>query len=349
MGQITRRSFLRSTTALGGLAILSSCAPAAAPSPSPQQSASAAPVKPTSAKAAWVALTANQMLWPVAIEAGYFKKYGFDMDLSYIVGSNNASAALISGHIDMTSVAGSAVVAARAGGEDMVMIAGFVNKMIFRVLSMPDVASVSDLKGKKIAVTRIGTADYFAWESIAKKQGWSIKDLDFVAANDPPGQIAVLKSGQVAAIAVSPPNDILAINAGAHQILDMASYDEPEQQVGAAMTRKYLDANKDAVTAMLKGTIEAIHRWKTDAAFVKGVIGKYLKNTDPKFLDEGYAAYKDVFPQTPYPSEAGFQKVIDEVGSQNAKAKGLTAAQMMDTTILKEIEASGFIKKLYGG
>jgi ABC-type nitrate/sulfonate/bicarbonate transport system substrate-binding protein len=354
MGQLSRRSFLRSSAALGGLVVISSCAPAAAPSPSAAPSAAASPTaapsasaKATSARAAWVALTSNQMIWPVALEAGYFKKYGLTMDLSYVQGSNTATAALISGHLDMTSVAGSAVVAAQAGAADMVMIAGFVNKMIFRIMAMPDITSISQLKGKKIAVTKIGTADYFAWQTVAAKQGWTTKDLDFVAANDPPGQIAILKGGEAAAIAVSPPNDILAETAGAHLVLDMASYDEPEQQVGIAAMRKYVDENKDAVTAVLKGSIEAIHRWKTDPAFVKDVIKKYLKKDDPKFLDVGYSAYKDIFPEVPYPSEPGFQKVIDEVASRNAKAKDLKPSQLIDTAILKEIEASGFVKKLY--
>src|SRR5258708_33347953 len=100
MTRLSRRELLRTSAALGGFALLQSCAPAAAPSPSPTTgTASTAPVpatpKATSAKAAWVALTSNQMIWPVALEAGYFKKYRLDLDLSYINGSNKAMAAML--------------------------------------------------------------------------------------------------------------------------------------------------------------------------------------------------------------------------------------------------------------
>jgi ABC-type nitrate/sulfonate/bicarbonate transport system substrate-binding protein len=357
MGQLSRRSLLRSSAALGGLVVLSSCAPAAAPSPSASVAASAGPpsatpsptATPTKAAGAWVALTSNQMLWPVALEAGYFKKYGQEFDLSYVAGSNNAMAAMLSGKIGLTSVAGSAVVTSAAGGEDVVMIAGFINKMIFRIMAMPGITSIDQLKGKTIAVTRIGTADYFAWSSVAKHQGWTVdKDLQFVAANDPPGQIAVLTSGKAAAIAVSPPNNILAETAGAHEVLDMATYNEPEQQVGIAVTRKYLAANRAAVTENMQATIEAIARWKKDPEFVKGVIKKYLKSSDQKFLDVGYSAYKDIFPQAPYPSEEAFQKVIDETAARSPKAKGLDPKKLIDRSIIEELEKSGFIKKLYG-
>src|SRR5438552_399656 len=160
MTTLSRRDLLRSSAALGGLALLGACAPAAAPSASPSVAASATTAsstpRPTSAKAAWVALTSNQLIWPVALEAGYFKKYGLDLDLSYIAGSNNAMAAMLGGQIGLTSVAGSAVVTAAAAGADVVMIAGFVNKMIFRIMAPPPITKIEELKGKTIAVTRIG-------------------------------------------------------------------------------------------------------------------------------------------------------------------------------------------------
>ncbi len=355
MTRLSRRELLRSTAAFGGLALLQSCAPAAAPAPpatatggpaSPAPIASATP-RPTSAKAAWVALTSNQMLWPVALEAGYFKKYGLDLDLSYIAPSTNAMAALLSGQIGLTSVAGSAVVTATAGGADVVMIAGFVNKMIFRIMVPPSITSVDQLKGTTIAVTRVGSADYFAWQTIAAKQGWKVDDLVFIAASDPPGQVAALVAGRTSAIAVSPPNNILAVKAGAKEILDMASYNEPEQNVGVAVSRKYLADNRAAAVAVMQGSIEAIARWKKDPAFVKDVIKKYLKNDEPDFLDVGYSAYRDIFQQAPYPSEEGLRKVIEEVAAQEPRSRGLKTADLIDRSVVQELETSGFITRVF--
>jgi hypothetical protein len=39
---------------------------------------------------------------------------------------------------------------------------------------------------------------------------------------------------------------------------------------------------------------------------------------------------------------------LDEIGSQNAKAREMSPASLVDLTYLKEIEQSGFIKALYG-
>ena len=151
--------------------------------------------KPIAVKGAWVAMTANQMIWPIAVEAGYFKKYGIDLDLSYINGSSTAVPALINGDIGITTVAGSAVVSAQAGGQDLVMIAGFLNKAVWKVMAGPGITSIDQVRGKTIAVTRIGNADYFAWQTIAARQGWKSDELKFVSANDVPGQITFLKTG----------------------------------------------------------------------------------------------------------------------------------------------------------
>src|SRR4051812_46113758 len=58
-------------------------AAAAAPSggaASPPSATAAAPAEMVKVRGAWVAETANQMIWPTAKEAGYFDKYGVDFD-----------------------------------------------------------------------------------------------------------------------------------------------------------------------------------------------------------------------------------------------------------------------------
>src|SRR5207302_1061440 len=163
-----------------------------------------------------------------------------------------------------------------------------------------DVKTIDDVKGKTVAVTRVGQADYFAWQTVIEHQHWGAEDVKFVNANDVAGQVGLLQQGQVQAIAVSPPNDVLARKSGAHLVLDTATLNVPEQNVGFGVTRAYLDANRSAVSSVLKASIEAMARWKKDAAFAKGVIQKYLESVDPQFIDDGYEAYGPLWPRAPY-------------------------------------------------
>ncbi len=326
----------------------------AAPAPTDSQAPSApsVPAAPTGApvkvRGAWVAETANQMIWPTAKDAGYFDKYGVDFDLSYVQGSLTSVAAMVGGDLDMTNVAGSAVVSAQAEGTDLVMVAGFLNQAIFRVMATPDIQRIEDVKGKTVAVTRIGNADYFAWQTIVEHLGWTMDDLHFVAAQNAPGQVALLANGGAQAIAVSPPNDVRAEEIGAHQVLDTVTLHEPEQNNGIAVSRQYLNEHREAVKRVIQASIEAMARWKRDPAFIKGVIKKYLQQDNQRFIDVGYEAYAPVWPEAPYPTREGMQKVIEQVATQNPKAAGLNVDQMIDSSLVKELEDSGFIRQVYG-
>jgi ABC-type nitrate/sulfonate/bicarbonate transport system substrate-binding protein len=288
------------------------------------------------------------MPWPLAIEAGYFDKYGVNFNLQYVQGSVTSVQAMLAGDLDMASIAGSTVVAAQAVKQDIVMTAGYVDEVFWRIMANPGITSVDQLRGKNVAVTKVGNSDYFAWALLARKQGWKMEDFKFSNAGDSQGQVIQLKAGNADAVALSPPNDVLAQKAGAHMVIDEAEYHVPNQAVGMSMPRPYLTKNRPIAVNVAKATVEAIHRWKTDPTFAKSVIKKYLKQDDQAYIDDGYDAYNRLFEQTPYPSKPGFESVIEEVSTQTPAAKSVTPEQCMDTTIVKELEDSGFIKQIYG-
>ncbi|MFI5269264.1 MAG: ABC transporter substrate-binding protein, partial [Chloroflexota bacterium] len=257
--------------------------------------------------------------------------------------------ALVAGDLQMVEVAGSAVVAAQSSKTNLVMAAGFLNQAVWRIMTPPSITSVDQLKGKAVAVSKIGNADYFAWPILAQHQGWPVDSFKYVAANNPPGQVALLKQGDAFGTAVSPPNDVLAEEkGGAHLLIDETTFDIPEQQVGMALLASYVAQNRTTALNVLKATIEAIHRWKTDPAFAKKIIAKYLKESDQRYVDSGYSAYASLFPETPYPTKNGFASVIKEVATQRPDASSVTPDQCMDNSLVKELSDSGFIKQIYG-
>jgi NitT/TauT family transport system substrate-binding protein len=336
------------SAAPAGSAAAAKPAGSAAASPAPSAKPSA-PGTAAAVKGAWVAITANQMLWPLAVEAGYFDKYGVNFALQYIQGSVTSVQSMVANEIQMAEVSGSTVVSTQAVKQDLIMPMGFLNQTVWRVLGDSSIKSIEDLKGKTIAVTKVGNSDYFAWTAMANRQGWKIEDFKFVNANDTPGQVTLLSQGGVQAISVSPPNDVQAEkNAKAHLVVDEADWKVPSQQVGMSLMRSYLAQNRATALNVAKATVEAIHRWKTDPEFAKKVIAKYLKSDDQAYIDAGYNAYAPLFPDTPYPTKEGFAGTIEEVATQTPAAKSVTPEQCMDTSLVKELEDSGFIKQIFG-
>lgn len=320
--------------------------PAASVAPSVQASA---PGKTNAVKAAWVAITSNQLIWPLAVEAGYFDKYEVNFSLEYVQGSLTAAQALQAGDLNMIEAAGSAVVGARAAKTDLVMTAGFLNDMVWRIMALPSITSVDQLKGATVAISKVGNADYFAWSILAAHKGWQATDFKYASAGNPPGQIALMSRGDAQASAFSPPNDVLAEEkGGAHLVLDEATFHTPSQQTGMVLPRAYVAQNRATALNVVKASVEAIHRWKTDAAFAKQVIKKYLKQTDQKYIDTGYEAYAPLWPKEPYPSKDGFVEVIKEVATQNPKVKSVLPDDCIDNSLVKELVDTGFIKQIYG-
>ena len=79
----------------------------------------------------------------------------------------------------------------------------------------------------------------------------------------------------------------------------------------------------------------------------KEISAKRLKIKDKEILDETYVAYKKLTEKNPYPTLKGIEFQIDDVAKKNPKAKGAKAEDFISIAMLKEIDQSGFIDKLY--
>jgi hypothetical protein len=51
---------------------------------------------------------------------------------------------------------GSLMAAPKLQGADLVMIAGFLNQLIYRLVTRPEIKAIADLRGKRVAVSRFG-------------------------------------------------------------------------------------------------------------------------------------------------------------------------------------------------
>ena len=92
-------------------------------------------------------------------KAGLFKKHGLDVDLVFIAGSPLLTAAMVSGQVPLSFVGAPAVVASAVGGADTVLLSCAISMAYGRLFALPEIKSLSQLRGKKIGITRLGTID----------------------------------------------------------------------------------------------------------------------------------------------------------------------------------------------
>src|SRR5258708_23847245 len=69
---------------------------------------------------------------------GLFRKQGLDVELVFIQGSGVLTAAMVSGQVPLTFLAGAATVSSAIGGADTVLTACAINTLFWRLFSTPN-------------------------------------------------------------------------------------------------------------------------------------------------------------------------------------------------------------------
>jgi hypothetical protein len=78
------------------------------------------------------------------------------------------------------------------------------------------------------------------------------------------------------------------------------------------------------------------------------VIGKYTNTTDRAMLEETYRVYAPVFERVPYPDLEIMKLGLTQVAETNPRVRSVDPKEFVDPRPLREIEASGLVKRLYG-
>ena len=122
----------------------------------------------------WTAVTGAQSGMFMAQQEGIFKKNGLDVELLHISSSSRGIQAILAGEIAFSYMDGSNQVQANLKGANIAFVAGATNRQVFSLMAKPEIKRITDLRGKKIGITRIGSSTHtsalFALSSAGLKQ-----------------------------------------------------------------------------------------------------------------------------------------------------------------------------------
>jgi len=292
----------------------------------------------------------HSAVW-VAEEKGLFRKNGLEVEV-IVTGQGGTAgiSALLANDIQMVNSAGDVLVAAALRGGDTVMVASVVNKGLQRLVSKPEIKTPADLKGKRVGVTRIGAVSHSVLLMMLQRWKMNVNDVQVLQLGSSPNMLASLDKGGVDAAVLTIPSMFVAEDRGYPVLLDMADTDIYYLHTMVATTRQYIKANRDKVLRFLRGYVEGIafvkHNKKEslDVVRKKLRLGPEQERNLERSLDLLIAKY---YESVPYSSLRGVETVLGFVEKDNPKAKGADPKSFVDDSLLREIEQSGFIKKLY--
>src|SRR5262249_38461586 len=109
-----------------------------------------------------------------------------------------------------------------------------------------------------------------------------------------------------------------------------------------------IKAKRPLMLKLARAVVEAIHIIKSDKEYAKAIFKKNLGVADSEGLERAYKDYASVFPEVPYPSPDGVKTMLDDMTAKAPKAASADPRTYVDLSLIKEIEAAGLIKQLYG-
>ena len=290
----------------------------------------------------------QSMPW-MAQEAGLFKKHNLDFQLVFIASSSIVTAALLSGDAEMTLTGGIGnVIAYVRGSTDVVFVGGVKNVMTQSLVAGKAVKRPEDLKGKRIAVSRIGGNTHYFTIQVFRRFGMEPnRDYSFMQSGGDPEAVAALVTGQVDAATLTPPGDAMAIASGFQYLIYGPDLKIPYSATAFVTKRSVIAKRPQVIGQFMRAMAEAAKIMHTDREFVYKVLGKYLRVTDRSVLDAAYnAEIKALEPRLVLKNEA-LQAILDEIAPTDARAKKVKPQELVDMRYVDEMEKSGFFDQLW--
>jgi NitT/TauT family transport system substrate-binding protein len=285
----------------------------------------------------------------IPYEAGIFRKHGLDVELLYVGGGGRAAQVVQSGEVPLGIFTGGAVVNSNLAGGDLVMIASSMNVMTFVVMARPEIRRVEELKGKKIGISRFGSATDFGLRYVEGQ--WPIKrqrDFSVIQAGGMPELMTMLRAGGLEAAVVNAEIAILARKEGFKELADLAKMGLNFPTSSIVTTRSFVKRNENTVRKFIRGYVEGVHYGKTQRAFGVRVLKKYLRNDDPAMVNDLYDLYiLQNIPNIPKPSPEALKTVLDQMAETDPRVANLRPEQFVDARFFQELEKDGFIQRLW--
>jgi NitT/TauT family transport system substrate-binding protein len=289
-------------------------------------------------------------LW-IAKEAGLFEKYGVDVMPIYFSGGRPLMQALIAGDIQLAATGGITSIRSNIAGADLIIIAGYINKIASTFFTAKQITKPEQLKGKAVAISGFGTSSHALTVLALKKLGLvPIKDVAIIQIGDQTARFAALLANTIQGCIIAPPLTLLARNSGFYPMLDLPRAGIPWLQEVIIANNSMLRRRQDVVKNFMKGFIEGLSLWHTDKDKTTELLARFMRIDIVKnreVLNEAYEFMKDATEKNPYPTFDGIRFQLDMIAETDAKAKGVRPEQVVDLKLLQEIDNSGFIDALY--
>jgi NitT/TauT family transport system substrate-binding protein len=252
-------------------------------------------------------------IW-VAKDAGFFERHGLSVDPVQIRGGSLITMAIITGNLPFSGAGAESVIAARAAGGDIVLLACPVDTDPVYLITRPEIKSAQDLKGQSSAVTRFGSTTHFYLRAALKHVGLNPdKDMTILQMGAGPEMVVALDRGAIAAAALTTRYAIPFLQRGWPVLVDLSSTDLVYPSSCVTSSRAFIRAEPKITEEFLRAYVKGIHLIKKDHQFAEQSFAKWMREKDPAITKKTVQSYARLFKPAPTVPDKGIENVVRDL------------------------------------
>lgn len=297
------------------------------------------------------ALETSNAVWFLAQDVGFYKKHGVDADLLFIPSTTTSLTSLLAGDVHVANVSGGAIASAVLAGAPIAMVSCYLNSLPYELVVNESIKTAEELKGKSIGISRLGSASDVAARALLR--GLNLepdKQVPILQVGGSSERAAAFRVGRIAGFPAPP--GIIHLTKGMPFRILISTADFKQRfefpYICAATTKGYLQKNRETVKRVVMAHIEAVHFVKTRKDESKKIMAKYARTNNEDYLEAAYSASARLYDVVPLVTRPGVEVQIREaIATARKPGAQLRFEDMVDESIVRELDKSGFIDKVY--
>jgi len=282
----------------------------------------------------------------IAMEVGIFKRPGLECTFPRLeTGGPEAVAGVVRGEWEFAETGSAPFVQAALDGRDTTILLAALAPLPtgLPILTRPAISDPHQLEGKRLGV--LTDAGQVAISVRSALRMWGVR-ATLVPLGTFGAIYAALGSGEIDAGAFSADYRFLGPREFGLRVLDTPSPGHVPVVVGCS--RRLIAADRRLVARVVQGYVEAIHFFKTKRSEVVPILQQFLMFKDRAAVEEAYGFYAPLLQASPRPSAVGLQTLLQDLLRNLPSAAPLSPRDVVDSSLLDELEQAGFIETLYG-
>jgi len=290
-------------------------------------------------------------MW-VARERGLFKKHGLDMQYVVIPRSPLAISALVAGEIDAAIIGPGHLINSASTGSDLIGIANFFQKLDYRLVARPEIKTVDDFRGKRVAISGPGATSHLV--TMLAFQGMKLDPVQakIILLTIPGTELnrrLAMESGAIEATSLRGAIGELYGNKGYNVLYNLKAMNVNLPQSVLVTSRRAATAKAQVIDGYLRAMVEAIAITVDPAnkSSVTRAIMSNLRLSNPADAEEAYNAVVNSIERVPYMHLDSMKRLHQLLVQVNPKVADVRIEGVIENSFINKLESSGYIQSVY--